>query len=165
MELLDKLNHNTELVFTQIEAFSESGFNAKPSEKEWSAAEVIEHLFRSEFGIPKLFRGPSELPDRAPDLFVSKMEQGLLNLTKKVQAPDTIKPTSGPKSKPQLFSKFKENRNRITEAYLSTSPNEICSLFDHPFYGPLTRLEWIYFCIFHTQRHLHQLKAISNSLS
>ena len=165
MELLNTLNHNTEQVLSQIEVFSESDFNAKPSEKEWSAAEVIEHLFRSEFGIPKLFHGPSELPDRAPDLFVSKMEQGLLDFTKKVQAPGNIQPTAGAKSKSALFQKFKENRNRITEAFLSTSSNEICLLFDHPFYGPLTRLEWIYFCIFHTQRHLHQLKAISNSLS
>jgi hypothetical protein len=40
----------------------------------------------------------------------------------------------------------------------------LCMEFDFPGFGHLTRYEWLKFIVFHTQRHIHQLKQIKNAL-
>ena len=164
MELIKKFRKNTQQLSDLIDSFSDDQFAMKPSEDEWSAAEILEHLYRSEFGIPKLFNGESNPSDRDADAYVQKMENALLNYSKKTQAPEFIQPKNSNSDKADLLAKFSTNREKIVRAYLQNSPNEICLLYPHPFYGSLTRLEWLNFCILHAQRHIHQLKGIQKIL-
>lgn len=57
MDLKNKLKENTELLIETVTEVPDSKFNTQPEEGSWSVAQVVEHLYRSEFGIPKLFQG------------------------------------------------------------------------------------------------------------
>lgn len=165
MELLQPFEENTSQLTNLIHSFSEEDFSKKPSEEEWSAAEVLEHLYRSEFGISRLFSGESAPADRKPDIRVQKMEASLLNFSKKTKAPEVIQPTKNEQGKAELLASFIKNREKIAQAYSKNEPYELCLMYEHPVYGSLTRFEWLSFCILHTKRHIHQLKEIRSKIS
>ncbi|MAO65851.1 MAG: hypothetical protein CL666_12730 [Balneola sp.] len=165
MELLQQFEENTGQLADLIGSFSEGDFFIKPSEEEWSAAEVLEHLYRSEFGVARLFLGESTRIERRPDTLVQKMEDSLLNFSKKTKAPEVIQPTKNQQNKNELLTSFKSNREKIAQAYSENEPTELCLMYKHPVYGSLTRFEWLSFCILHTKRHIHQLKEIRRKIS
>ena len=53
---------------------------------------------------------------------------------------------------------------KIREAAKTLKMSEICSAFSFPLYGELTRLGFMWFIVYHTQRHIHQLKNIAQKL-
>lgn len=166
MDLQNKLEENTELLIETIAEVTESKFNLKPEEGGWSVADVVEHLYRSEFGIPKLFQGETQKNiDRAPDAFVQKMEKRFLQSEKKMKASGVILPSDEEKSKEELISKFKQNRTKVIELIGELDADELCLSFEHPLFGYLTRQEWVHFNIIHTQRHLGQIQRILNQLN
>lgn len=165
MELLQQFEQNTHHVTEMVHSFSDEDFFTQPNEGEWSASEVLEHLYRSEFGLSRLFQGEAKPAERQPHALVQKMEDSLLDLSKKTKAPEVIQPTNNKQSKVGLLSSFTSNREKIKQVYIEHNPNELCLLYEHPVYGSLTRFEWLSFCILHTKRHIHQLKEIRSKIS
>ena len=55
MDIAQKLKDNTNAFISIIENFPDQFFNSKPSQGVWSAAEITEHMIRSEFGLSRLF--------------------------------------------------------------------------------------------------------------
>lgn len=166
MDLKNKLKENTELLMETVAEVPESKFNIKPKEGGWSVADVVEHLYRSEFGIPKLLQGETQKDiDRAPDAFVEPMRKRFLQSDQKMKASDVILPTEGEKSKKELISKFQQNRMKIIELIGKLDTDELCLSFKHPLFGYLTRQEWARFNIIHTQRHLAQIQRIIAQLN
>lgn len=165
MDLKNQLLENTSILIETVQKVSDSMFNIKPDENSWSVAQVVEHLYRSEFGIPKLFKGETEKKiGRAPDAHVEEMRKRFLESDQKMKASGVILPTDGDKSMDELLSKFQQNRMRMAELIDNSDLNEVCLSFKHPVFGYLTRLEWIHFNIIHTQRHLRQIEKISSEI-
>ena len=50
--------------------------------------------------------------------------------------------------------------DKMIEAIKTLNLSETCTAFELPGFGEFTRAEWIYFAMYHTQRHTHQLKKI-----
>ena len=166
MDLKIKLEENTELLIETVSVVPESKFNLKPKEEDWSVADVVEHLYRSEFGIPKLFQGETQKEiDRAPDAFVEKMEKRFLQSDRKMKATGVILPSDEEKSKEELIAKFQQNRRAVIELIEKLDTDELCLSFEHPLFGYLTRQEWAHFNIIHTQRHLGQIQRILTQLN
>ncbi|MBD3614972.1 MAG: DinB family protein [Gracilimonas sp.] len=168
MDLKKKLLENTEALIAKVDQVSDSQFNTKPggAEDSWSVADVVEHLYRSEFGIPKLFTGKTEaVVDRAPDAYLEVMRKRFLESDKKMKASDITLPTKGKKPKEALISKFRKNRRKIAELTGELTPEALCLLFEHPIYGYLTRLEWVHFNIIHAQRHMRQIERIKSQIN
>ena len=165
MQLKEQLLDNTDALVKRIDQFSEVQFYTKPDQSSWSAGEVLEHLYRSEFGLPRLFTGEvQQLTDREPDALVEKMRERFLESDKPLNASGVILPTESEKSKIELIQKFRDNRSKIADLIEELPPEELCMKFEHPLLGYLTRMEWVYFSIIHTQRHMHQLDRIDAQL-
>ncbi|MEX2478077.1 MAG: DinB family protein [Gracilimonas sp.] len=165
MNLKNRLLENTEVLLNSVRQLSDSKLNYKLDEQNWSVAEIVEHLYRSEYGIPRLFNGETQKEiDRAPDAYVDEMRKKFLESDKKMKASGVILPTEGKKSKETLISKFQENREIIADLIDKFAPNELCLSFKHPIFGYLTRLEWIHFNIIHIERHLGQIKRVISQL-
>lgn len=165
MTLKNQLLKNTDELIAAIEEFPASTFNTKPNPDSWSAAEVLEHLYRSESGIPKLFVGKTKtLTDRPPDARVETMKHRFLESDKKMTASAIILPTEGEKSKDDLISTFRKNREKIAQLIDTLPPEELCLRFEHPILGYLTRIEWVHFNIIHAKRHMRQLERIKAQL-
>lgn len=165
MTLKEQLLNNTDTFIDKINEFSDEQFNLKPAPDSWSASEVLEHVYRSEFGIPRLFTGETkEITDRKPDAFVPKMKDRFLKSDKKMKASGVILPTEGNKSKNVLIEKFRNNRKEIGDLIDELSPEKLCLKYEHPVFGLLTRMEWVHFNIIHCQRHIKQLERIKSQL-
>lgn len=166
MDLKNKLKENTDLLIETVTEVPDSKFNIQPEEGSWSVAQVVEHLYRSEFGIPKLFQGETQKDiDRAPDAYIEQMRKQFLESDRKMKASGIILPREGESSKEELISKFELNRTKISELIGKLDPDELCLSFKHPIFGYLTRQEWAHFNIIHTQRHLGQIQRILSQLN
>lgn len=159
------LTGNTDAFIRMINAYPDELFTQKPDEDSWSASEIAEHIYRSEFGISKLFLGdrkPSDGTGRS--VSSEKMKAAMMNTDKKVKASGPILPKGQFKNKSELIDTFKENRHNMLEAYSTINPDEICLTFEHPLFGHLTAAEWLEFAAYHTQRHMMQMEETLSRL-
>lgn len=62
--------------------------------------------------------------------------------------------------KAYLLGALQDIKAGLDHAVTTLDLTKTCLAFELPVFGYLTRLEAIYFVIYHTQRHLHQLKNI-----
>lgn len=165
MDLKQRMDENTAELAELAAQFSDADFNQKPDENSWSAAEVVEHLFRSEFGTSRLLTGETKAVDaRDSDAMLSKMRKVVANREAKLKASGPILPTGKEKSKDELIGEFQQNREKVKEVMTGLDLNQLCVTYEHPIFGQLTRLEWLEFNIMHTHRHMAQIKQIQKAL-
>ncbi len=63
-----------------------------------------------------------------------------------------------------MLAAWEDTKAKITEAIKTLDLSATCTVFELPGFGEFTRSEWIWFAIYHTQRHTHQLKNIYDIL-
>jgi hypothetical protein len=83
-----------------------------------------------------------------------------LDFSIKMKSPDFILPSDKPLDKEQLINGIKNQSKEILNAMQANDPTEVCTGFEIPGFGPFTRLEWLYFITYHTQRHVWQLERM-----
>ena len=166
MDIAQKLKDNTNAFISIIENFPDQFFNSKPSQGVWSAAEITEHMIRSEFGLSRLFNGETKKQDDYDGILMERaIKEKLLNMENKVQAPSIIQPTAGEKSKSELITKFSAIRKELLNN-IETMDNEvICLKYPHPLFGYLSRKDWAYSSIYHCQRHIMQVNDILTQIN
>ncbi len=156
---------NTSTELTQLlSSLTQEQLNAVPFEHSWTAAQLGEHL-RKSYGVAELLYGPVKATERDPAEKVKRIKDALLNFDNKMISPYFIVPEIKEYDKNTLINSLKESVNKITTAAQTLNPEEICTAFALPGLGEMTRIEWLYFIIYHTQRHVHQLKNISQKLN
>lgn len=166
MSLVEEYQSNTESFIKFIENISDDIFNKKPDNKTWSAAENVEHIIRSEFGTARLFNASTEKdPSRNTEKKIQKIKSQFRDRTKKLQAFGVVLPTDSDKDKNELLEKFKTSRAQVTELIKIQDLDEICTRFEHPLFGFMTRREWIHFNMVHTNRHKDQIEDLLVSLN
>jgi len=157
-EDLQKLN----LRFRQLlESFDGDRINKIPSRGGWSAAQVAEHVHKSDQGMIYLLSGPSRKDARQPDLHAENIRNLFLDFDTKLNSPDFIIPENKFYVKESLLSAFDADRKRMNEKLLHSDLTETCTAFPFPGTGELTRLEILTFILAHTRRHIHQLEKIA----
>jgi len=159
INLQSDLQANTEQFIQSFRDVPDDRFNTRPATDEWSVGEIVEHVYRSEFGIPRLFNGPTKASQRDPSEKITLMTNKLSDSSAKYSAFGPILPSEKMKHKTELMKKFSTNRKKIARLIETQAAEEVCILFKHPFFGELTRLEWIRFCIIHAERHRQQIKS------
>ncbi len=166
MDIIQHLEENTDAFTTLIENFPDHFFNSKLSPQDWSAAEITEHMIRSEFGLSRLFNGETKAQEDYDSIAMKEtIKITLLSRENKVQAPSIIQPTAGEKSKNELITKFSTIRNELLNN-IETMDNEvICLKYPHPLFGYLTRTDWAYSSIYHCQRHIMQVNDILTQIN
>ena len=144
---------------------SEAQWNFKPGPDRWSIAQVMEHLAAAE----DLLRGMDQeqvmkspavpLRDAAE---IKKADEGVLALvpdrSRKVQAPDPLKPTNRFGSPAEAESHFLESR-ATTEQFLKTTPDLRAHVGDSPL-GKLDAYEFVLFIAAHSERHTKQMLEV-----
>jgi DinB superfamily len=158
-EILRELEGATKDLFQFISSFTQEEINKVPFEGSWTAGQVAEHLFRSDSSILAALYGTAKPAERQPDLHQEELKAVFLNFDIKQSGPEEIRPTGAWHEKEALLHSLEGTRARIFEAVSILDLSVLCI---HPALGELTRMEFIYFVIYHTQRHIHQLKNISN---
>lgn len=150
-------------VIDELNLFSEEQLNIVPFEGSWTGGQVGEHLLKSAGVVETIFGRTAPTTSRAPDGKVP-MLRIFLDFSIKMKSPDFILPSDGFHARQPLIDQLQKDWERLGEAVDTLDLSETCLDFEMPGVGQLTRLEWISFYVYHSKRHLHQLRNILASL-
>jgi hypothetical protein len=156
-ELLNQLEEVNAQLFDILSSLDEQQLNITPANDSWSAAQVGEHVFKSDEWMLRTLYGPTKKTERPADAGVPDLKKQFLDFNTKLKSPTEIVPAYDIYDKKTVLSKLKETRKRINEAIVTLDLNATC--FD-PVFQEVTRLEIIHFVIYHSRRHVHQLQQI-----
>ncbi len=156
-ELFASLDHTTSEFIELLSSFTETKINEIPSAGSWTAAQVAEHVTLSNIGIIKSLKKEGRSPDRAADASVEGLKKTFLDFDTKLQSPEFILPTRDIYQKKLVIDSLAIS---ITELKKSSRQVNLFETISHPIFGDITKLELIHFVVYHTQRHVHQLKNI-----
>ena len=161
IESIEKTNGD---VVKILSSFTQEQINAVPFAGSWTAAQVADHIYKFQVGIPGLMNGETKPTDRKPDEQEPAIKNVFLDFTAKFQSPEFVLPTEEPQHKEELINKINNTTKEISNSMNSLDLSETCLAFAIPGFNEFTRMEWGYFILYHTQRHVHQLENISKVL-
>jgi hypothetical protein len=155
---LDDVASQLALLFLSL---SENEINKIPYEDSWTAGQLLRHVTKSTNGMAAAMLAESKPAERDSTEKVHFLKKTFLDFLKKMKSPEFIVPENETYSKQssidelnQSFEKLKGNANKA-------NLNDLVE--DLPF-GPTTKLELLHFVLYHTERHLHQLRKICEAL-
>ena len=158
--LLTELD-NTATSLTQVVAsFEPEDFNRVPFPGSWTPAQVADHIFKSLSGIPEMIYGKTTSTQRPHNEKAEDIKSLFLNFDIKMQSPEFVLPENKTYDKAGLLKALQAVFTKIKDAIESNDPTMTCLGFEFPGFGYLTAYEWARFAVYHTQRHIHQLKNI-----
>lgn len=134
----------------------------------WSLGELAEHLAVTERGVLLSIRrslsGPSATAEEkaATSGRDERLLRGLPDRSRKVLAPEAVRPMGRFAGLAQTVEEFKARREE-TMRLLETTENDLLRehVLPHPVLGPLDVYQWVLFLAAHCDRHLQQMKEVT----
>jgi phage-related protein len=135
--------------------------NIIPYEGSWTAPQLLRHVTKSISGTAEAMPMDAKPTNRDPGERIEELKTVFLDFSQKMNSPEFIVPEEIIYDKQtsiddlnKSFNQFKENTNNVN----------LSELVEGLPLGPISKLELIHFTLFHTQRHLYQMKEICNAL-
>ena len=160
-ELFASFDDTASELLQVVSSFNEKEINTAPFKDSWTAAQVAEHVTRSNNSIIKSLELQGETTERNPAEGAEGLKKTFLDFTTKLKSPKFILPTQSTYSKEMIIADLKKSLERLKEV---RDPATLSEVINHPVFGDVTKLELLYFVMYHTQRHIHQLKNIFKKL-
>jgi hypothetical protein len=162
-DLLKEIGQTKTDLLAVVSSIQQEQFNTVPFKDSWTAAQVCDHILKA-VNTDVLY-GNTQPTSRPPDEKVKQTADLFLNFDIKFKSPDFILPTNEPLNKHIELSAIETRMNALAEAAKTLDLSATCTDFEVPGAGAFTRLEFVWFFIVHTQRHIHQLKNIATALA
>lgn len=160
------LDNNTQLFLDILDTVHPDKLHQKNEQTTWSIMDCAEHMLISEQSVTGALKGAAEpVKDRAPNSKVPDISRSFMDFDKRLRVtgePDTLK--GGYKSTADFSKAFRQNREIIKDTLRKEPVDWLCKDMEHPVFGFMTRIEWVYYLIYHTERHLQQINRIEASL-
>lgn len=156
-ELFAVIDNTTSELMELISSFSEPQINELPFAGSWTAAQVADHITRSNLAIIRSLKKEGEDGTRDPDEGIEQLKNVFLNFETKLQSPDFILPTQDIYQKQQVIDHLNRSIVQLRETGAHADPFQT---IHHSIFGDVTKLELLHFVVYHTQRHIRQLKNI-----
>lgn len=155
---------STEGLVRAFREFPSELFHLNPAPGSWSAAEIAGHIYITERLTNRSLLGRTEPGGEDPEAKIEPIQASLLNFETKLKAPDILNAKLVSYPQEEILPMLKEVREALKKIILTEDISARCE-FSHPHFGKLTRVEWAFFYIYHTERHLHQLQRVREALS
>ena len=123
----------------------------------WTAAQLISHVSKSNNAIRQALNMEGKTAERDPGERVPELKKMFLDFTVKFNSPEFIRPGLHDYEKNTLISDLKKSIEQLKEL---RSKVNLCEIISLPAFGEITKFELLHFVVYHTQRHIHQLKNI-----
>ncbi|WP_286862465.1 MULTISPECIES: DinB family protein [Sphingobacterium] len=145
-------------------SLSEEQLNFQPTHG-WSAGQLGDHLYKS-YQFVEILNGKTTVTERPIDQKLDPINALFADDSIKMNAPKAVLPSNEKIDKNDLIKSLENRVKQIKETIEASDLSLTCIAFSIPAYGEFTRYEWIWFNIYHTQRHCRQLENIivSNNL-
>lgn len=144
-----------------IQSIDESQVNKVPYEGSWTAGQLFNHVTKSIGGMSGAMSKETKPADRDPGEKINNFRETFLNFSTKMQSPDIVVPDAGPFKKGASIQALNDAFENMKKPTLKANLSELITGLPM---GDVTKLELLHFVVYHTQRHLHQLKKISDAL-
>lgn len=151
------LDETSSKLIMAVDAVDVHTFNSVPFPSSWTSAQVMVHVIKSNLTISKALKLEGKIIEREPDDRVDELKELFLDFTIKFQSPEFILPPESWYNKEQLEKDFLQSIDQLKEEALHV---DLAEAISHEAFGVITKLELLYFVLFHTQRHIHQLQNI-----
>jgi len=149
-------------LFQALRGVSEAQSNFRPGFDCWSISECVEHVVLTEDVLLKMLRSGAAKPDGvplAPDKD-RRMAAAVVDRSRKVQAPDPIRPSGRFASLPAAWEHFEKSRE-ASVAYARECPHDLRALFTlHPLLGHIDCYRCLLLLALHPARHAAQVEEI-----
>jgi len=156
-ELFALLTDTTSEFVELISSAESTTINTVPFEDSWTAAQLASHVTKSNKAITQALNMEGKTAGRNPDERAQELKAIFLDFTAKFQSPEFILPTKKTYQKEEVIEKLKKSIEQLDDVRNKVNLSEIISL---PAFGEITKLELLYFVLYHTQRHIRQLRNI-----
>ena len=156
-EILNELQDTTGDLFQLLASFNQDQVNTIPFESSWTPGQIGEHITRSNKGIAQALSMEGKTTQRNSAERAQELKSIFLDFTVKFQSPEFILPTQISYQKEELLEELKKSTAHLQQLAGAVNLSEEIGL--HPF-GQITKLELLHFVVYHTRRHIHQVKNI-----
>jgi len=161
-QLLNDYNQTAAELVQLAKSFSDRQINTVPFKDSWTAAQVIDHLTKSNTSVWQSLSSEGKHTGRNPAQAEPGIKAQFLNFDIKLKSPEFILPR--PRHLPERPA-YRPPRQSIDQLKEVSHSKPLAEITTHPALGDATRLEQFYFVLYHTQRHLHQLRNILPAVS
>ena len=142
--------------FKLLISLSEEQLNFQPK-RGWSAGQIGEHILKS-FASVETLNGKTRKTQRPIDQKLEPIKTLFLDTSIKMDSPTAVLPSQERIHKKDLIKGLEDRIEQLKAIIQNKDLTLTCIDFSIPEYGEFTRFEWIWFNIYHTQRHVHQLE-------
>ncbi len=154
-----------------LEEVSETEVSNVPEGEKWSIQQIIEHLAMVDQGVVRICR---RMVGEAKD--ACEFSDGKLAISAefgqnvkrigddKLEAPEMVQPT-GHVAISDSMKILSENQKAINSMLRDLETYDLSTYkFPHPYFGPLTAVEWLVIAGGHEARHTQQIRRVLTSL-
>jgi hypothetical protein len=144
-----------------VEPLDESILASRPSESEWSIAEIINHLRLVEERVINELGKALEKPPAQLGLVRRLVPTSIVaSRLIRVKAPKAVVPLSPPDKVTNIaeFNRVREELKQLCRFHGKEKLNRIT--FKHPFLGKLTGVAAVSFVAYHERRHYKQIREV-----
>jgi hypothetical protein len=156
-EVFDPLDRSLQEALQALSPLNGQQLNTVPFPGSWTAGQVTRHIIKSNSSIGQALSLPGNTTGREPDQRVQELKDLFLDFTIKFEAAPFITPRQEVYEKERLVADLGVSTTELKKA---SRVIELDQAIHHPAFGEITKLELLYFVLFHTVRHVRQLKKI-----
>lgn len=163
--LIREMQRATDDVARALEAVPEELFTTQPEENVWSPRDIAEHLIQLDSSTVFILKGKSHPEQgRDPSVALSNVLDSFGDFEKKFHTFGPGIPKRELMNREEPIARFRKTRTLVSRILEKGNLDEVCELFEHGIFGYLTRLEWGWFIIIHSDRHLNQIQRTHKRL-
>ena len=161
-DVLASLDKTTSELFQLLDCFDQQNINRIPFGGSWTAAQVSEHITRSNLSITKALLLNGVAVNRDKGARIKELKEIFLDFGTKLKSPEFIVPTKNSYDKTIVLNYLKQSFEKMLELVNRT---DMSVMINHPAFGDITKFEILHFVLYHTQRHIYQLEKIFRAIS
>ncbi len=146
-------------------SFDHQQLNTVPFEGSWTAGQLGRHMIKANSGFLSIINGPVKDTARNSTSMVEMIRKDFLDFSTKTTSPDFVVPENIEYQQQDLLPALENIKTELVLAIQQLDLTKTCLAFELPVYGALTRVEAVNFVLYHTKRHIRQLKNIQKTLA
>jgi len=156
-KILSETSDTVSAISNLMAAVDEERINTIPFDGSWTAPQLLRHVSKSMQGMAKAMQMEAKPANRNPEERIEGLKNVFLDFSRKLTQPDFLIPENQVYKKQPAIDELKKSFNEFKANASRANLNELVEGLP---LGPITKLEIIHFVLYHTQRHLHQMKNI-----
>ena len=163
-QIVPAINESTTQLLRAINRFSSRSFNEVPSNGDWSAGQIAEHILLTDIFISRILQRELEFAGRRTDEKVAMIKEAFESGEIELNSLEFTTPSDMLKDPVAIQQKISRERNAIFHFLDTIEEDALCSDYAHPLFGKLTMTEWCWFIVFNTKRNILHLEKLSQEM-